>query len=165
MRAMAAQSRNDHSSMQSRASHQDNGDFDNYTPGQWAAPSPETLAREFKEVVKTAHRIRINDALTGGDRKGKELSEEAALAIARCEARRNYLLEQIREHELRRVQKARIRQRERVLSKKAIQREKMMRERMSVQSMPMMGDLDLLRRRRKRRRSMYGNVLPHLLLC
>ena len=97
MRAMAAQSRNDHSSMQSRASHQDNGDFDNYTPGQWT-PSLETLAREFKEVVKTAHRIRINGALVKTE--GKELSEEAALAIARCEARRNYLLEQIREHEL-----------------------------------------------------------------
>ena len=128
MRAMAAQHTSGQSA-HSRAYQQRRGpDQDQYTPGQWAAPSLETLAREFKEVVKTAHRIRINDA-SGADRKGKGLSDEAALAISRCEARRNYLLEQIREHELRRVQKARIRQRERVLARKAIEREKMVRDR------------------------------------
>ena len=48
---------------------------------------------------------------------GKGLSDESLMAIERCEKRRDYLLNQIREYELRRVQKARIRKRESILNK------------------------------------------------
>ena len=90
---------------------------EHYEENQWSAPSLETLAREFKEVVKTAHRIRANEE-NDVSRIGKGMSDEAMTAIERCEKRRDYLLNQIREYELRRVQKIRIRNRSKIINHK-----------------------------------------------
>ena len=51
-----------------------------YHDRQWSAPSLETLAREFKDVVKTMHRIRANDE-NDPTRIGQGLSDESLTAI------------------------------------------------------------------------------------
>jgi hypothetical protein len=88
-----------------RTSKQSKNAIPAYTPGQWGAPSMETLTREYKEVVRTIAGIRHTD--TKGRRDGRGLTADAMNAINRCEARKKYLLDQIRMLELDRTYRIR----------------------------------------------------------
>ena len=89
-----------------------------YRPGQWGAPSMETLTREYKEVVRTIAGIRHSD--TRGRRDGRGLSGDAMNAINRCEARKKYLLNQIRMLELDKTYKLRALSRRRKRNSKSM---------------------------------------------